>query len=261
MIELQLHLLRNHHFLLHPGRQPHDCNASRPLPEMNREIDAMETPKIGALEAEQRDGLQASIAPHHPTPPGSVSPTDLSHNTTFSPDEATPLKKKPALPRQKGPAYGGVRKRQAKAKKKVQFKQPLEEVRLIDSQDHPVAAAPVTTKAAVSKAVRGIQWTGFGSNHLPRHYPAIPAREAVEKAKEERVSRELNKTCVDRSFTILHILCQRLMKTAGTTQIMTLFNTSSISFTPQRGLSSRCLENCSVDGLLLPLPRALLIAL
>lgn len=181
------------------------------------------------LEAEQRNGLQASIAPHHPTPPGSVSPTDLSHNTTFSPDEATPLKKKPARPRKKGPAYAGIRKRQAEVKKKVHFKQPLEEVRLIDSQDPPIAAAPVlttsvTTKVAVSKAVRGIQWTGFGSNHLPRHYPAIPAREAEEKAEVEKRSRELNKTYVDRSFLILHILSRRLTRMAGTTQNMTLLN-------------------------------------
>lgn len=154
------------------------------------------------LEAEPE--LQTVMAPHHPTPPGSVSPPEHAQNFTFSADEATPAKRKPAArSRKKGPAYGGVRKRQPK--KKVHFNHPIAEIRLIDSQDPPVAVSPTPARASTSKTVnpfnpnqtqatRGIEWTGFGTNHLPRHYPTIAVREAEEKAKEEKQSRELNKT-------------------------------------------------------------------
>lgn len=155
---------------------------------------------------EQTTASEATIAPHHPTPPGSVSPTEHAQNFAFSSaDDATPVKK-PTRPRRRGAGFGGVRKRQPK-KKKVRFNHPLEEVRLIDSQDPPIAASPAsafTSKAAVAyrpdhtHAARGIQWSGFGANHLPRHYPDIPAREAEEKAKEEEQARELNRTYVDR---------------------------------------------------------------
>ncbi|TID17794.1 Allantoicase [Venturia nashicola] len=140
--------------------------------------------------------LQASTIPHHPTPPGSVSPTEHAQNFTFSPaDDVTPVKKKPARSHKKRPAYSGVRKRTPK--KKVHFNNPLEEVRLIDSQDPPIAASPAsssTYKSNQTQAVRDIRWTGFGTNHLPRHYPAIPPREAEEQAKEEKQARELNRT-------------------------------------------------------------------
>ncbi|KAE9983452.1 hypothetical protein EG328_009944 [Venturia inaequalis] len=126
----------------------------------------MELSDESTSKAEWGKEFQASITPHHPTPPGSVSPTEHAQNFTFSSaDDAIPVKK-PAGRRKRGPASGGARKRQSRKK------------------EPPIA----------TQAVRGIQWSGFGTNHLPHHYPAIPAREAEEKAKEEKQARELNRT-------------------------------------------------------------------
>ncbi|QDS77711.1 hypothetical protein FKW77_004026 [Venturia effusa] len=132
---------------------------------------------LAELEAE-RSKLQESITLHHPTPPGSVSPTDETRNITFSADETTPAKKKVPPRRKSGNGYANARKSQRK-------------------KDPPVAAAQAfTTRIVIStkqtQALRGIKWTGFGTNHLPRHYPSIPAREAEEKAKEEELSRRFN---------------------------------------------------------------------
>ncbi|KAE9969713.1 hypothetical protein BLS_005249 [Venturia inaequalis] len=145
----------------------------------------MELSNESTSKAEWGKEFQASITPHHPTPPGSVSPIEHAQNFTFSSaDDATPVKK-PAGRRKRGPASGGARKRQSRKK------------------EPPIAVSPasdstyktaVTNKPNQTQAVRGIQWTGFGTNHLPHHYPAIPAREAEEKAKEERQARELNRT-------------------------------------------------------------------
>lgn len=161
----------------------------------------MELSDESTSKAEWGKEFQASITPHHPTPPGSVSPIEHAQNFTFSSaDDAIPVKK-PAGRRKRGPASGGARKRQSR--KKVRFNNPIEEVRLIDSQEPPIAVSPasdstyktaVTNKPNQTQAVRGIQWSGFGTNHLPHHYPAIPAREAEEKAKEEKQARELNRT-------------------------------------------------------------------
>lgn len=279
-------------------------------------IDSPLSKKMSALE-EERDRLQASLdqsrnnpsslqtkehssmerslpqevedqTPHPPTPPASHSPP-VSHSPpanfaesqhiTFSNDSskiATPFKQKPR--RRNAKAYAGVRKRQPK-KKEVHFKDPLAEIRLIDSQAAPndqTASTPAFTDTMKKRSTRisaesrndsaaaqiqfqpgvGIRWIGFGTNHLPRHYRAIPGREAAEQAKEEAASRELDKAQV---LLFTHMVSA----TSNVPQLDTIrrrtLNTLSTSATNLLALNSPSHVTCSAHLSTLSLYRMSLI--
>jgi hypothetical protein len=164
--------------------------------------------------------------PSPPVSPGPVSPiaNDEELRIYFSGsyeanNEVTTLKKKSRSGTRKGAGYGGVRKpRKPRGKKKqVQFKDPLCEIRLIDGQTpikvyvDATATGPTANRETRVSAkrknkppsiqlqvqpIRGVKWTGFGTNHIPRHYPAIRDRETKEKAKEAELDKEHNKAYI-----------------------------------------------------------------
>jgi hypothetical protein len=181
----------------------------------------------GDLAAAHVDNLE-----HPPTPPGSESPPSNAAERKFSfsssnlgDDETIILKKKPRGGTKKGRGYGGVRKKHTK-KKQVRFRDPIFEIRLIDCKapvaldldttSTPIIIVPAkhgTRTSALKKdenpvsqiqvqPVRGINWTGFGKNHLPKHYPSIPKREALLKAEEDKLDKALNKAYVFLPFLL-----------------------------------------------------------
>jgi hypothetical protein len=183
----------------------------------------MDTKSLREGELEELAATAVDQPLHPPTPPGSVSsPSNAAELRKFSfssadagDDEGTTLKKNRRRAR-KGASYAGVRKTRAK-KKQVHFKDPLFEIRLIDCKAPVALNVEVTsisatgvpekrkTRTSVAKTeestavqvqvqqVRGIKWTGFGQNHLPRHYSAIRKQEAKLKAVEEKLNKKFNK--------------------------------------------------------------------